>query len=81
MPLTNIQTSHLVIDEILNSYGLAIWFMRYKPSKRAKYCLLFRSFCDSSVTDTYYYLSYGRKLGKITDDWKKQQTIYKTPGE
>lgn len=44
--------------------------MIYNRSKPATYCLLFSSFCNSFVNDTYYSIKYDRKLGEITDDSK-----------
>ena len=53
----------LAFDETLYLYPYrgTIGFKQYNPKKPAKYGLLYRSLCDSSVSYTYYTLPYARK--------------------
>ena len=54
-------SEHTAIDETLYSYRGRISFKQYNPSKPAKYGLLFRSLCDSTVQYTYISLPYAGK--------------------
>ena len=56
-----VPSEHLAIDETLYPYRGRIGFRQYNPNKPAKYGLLFRSLCDSSLQYTYYSLPYGGK--------------------
>ena len=51
----------LAVDETLYSYRGHIGFKQYNPQKPAKYGLLYRSLCDSTVTYTYFSLAYTGK--------------------
>ena len=51
----------LAVDETLSPYRGHIGFKQYKPQKPAKYGLLYRSLCDSTVTYTYFSLDYAGK--------------------
>ena len=48
-------------DETLYPYRGHIGFKKYNPQKPAKYGLLYRSLCDSTVTYTYFSLAYAGK--------------------
>ena len=62
---------YLAIDETLYPYRGHIGFKQYNPSKPAKYGLLYRSLCDSSISYTYYTLPYGGKPEVIGGDGAK----------
>ena len=47
----------LAVDETLYPYRGHIGFKQYNPQKPAKYGLLYRSLCDSTVTYTYFSLA------------------------
>ena len=51
----------LAVDETLYPYMGHIGFKQYNPQKPAKYGLLYRSLCDSTVTYTYFSLAYAGK--------------------
>ena len=51
----------LALDETLYPYRGHIGFKQYNPQKPAKYGLLYRSLCDSTVTYTYLSLAYAGK--------------------
>ena len=51
----------LAVDETLYPYRGHIGFKQYNPQKPAKYGLLYRSLCDSTVTYTYLSLAYAGK--------------------
>ena len=51
----------LAVDETLYPYSGHIGFKQYNPHKPAKYGLLYRSLCDSTVTYTYFSLAYACK--------------------
>ena len=51
----------LAVDETLYPYRGHIGFKQYNPQKPAKYGLLYRSLCDSTVTYTYFSLAYAGK--------------------
>ena len=51
----------LTVDETLYPYRGHIGFKQYNPQKPAKYGLLYRSLCDSTVTYTYFSLAYAGK--------------------
>ena len=55
----------LGIDETLYPYRGHIGFKQYSPNKPAKYGLLYRSLCDSSIPYTYYSLAYADKTEKV----------------
>ena len=57
----------LAIDETLYPYRRHIGFKQYNPNKPAKYGLLYRSFCDSSIPYTNYSLPYAGKPEKAED--------------
>ena len=57
----------LASDETLYPYPGHIGLKQYNPSKPAKYGLLYRSLCDSSIRYTYYSLLYAGKLDKVED--------------
>ena len=59
---------HLATDETLYPCRSQIGFKQYNPSKPAKYGLLYRSLCDSSVQYTYYSLLYAGKPDDLTGD-------------
>ena len=61
----------LAVDETLYPYRGAIGFKQYNPSKPAKYGLLYRSLCDSSVSYTYYTLPYAGKPEVTTSELSK----------
>ena len=52
---------YLATDETLYPYRGHINFKQYNPSKPAKYGMLYRSLCDSSVQYTYFTLPYASK--------------------
>ena len=54
-------SEHTAIDETLYPYRGRIGFKQYNPKKPAKYGILFRSLCDSSVQYTYLSLPYAGK--------------------
>ena len=56
---------------MLYPYCGAIGFKQHNPKKPAKYGLLYRSLCDSSVWHTYYTLPYARKPEVRTGDSSK----------
>ena len=58
----------LAVDETLYPYHGSIGFKQYNPSKPAKYGLLYRSLCDSSVSYTYYTLPYAGKPEENTGE-------------
>ena len=47
----------LAVDETLYPHRGQIGFKQYNPQKPAKYGLLYRSLCDSTVTYTYFSLA------------------------
>ena len=51
----------LAVDETLYPYRGHIGFKQCNPQKLAKYGLLYRSLCDSTVTYTYFSLAYAGK--------------------
>ena len=51
----------LTVDETFYPYRGHIGFKQYNPHKPAKYGLLYRSLCDSTVTYTYFSLTYAGK--------------------
>ena len=55
----------LAINETLHPYRGHIRFKQYNPNKPAKYGLLQRSLCDSSISYTYYSLPYAGKPEKV----------------
>ena len=55
----------LAIVETFYQYCGHIGFKQYSPNKPAKYGLLYRSLCDSSIPYTYYSLPYTRKPRKL----------------
>ena len=59
------------IDETLHPYRGHIGFKQYNPSKPAKYGLLYRSLCDSSVPYTYFTLPYAGKPEDINGEASK----------
>ena len=61
----------LAVDETLYPYCGSIGFKQYNPSKPAKYGLLYRSLCDSSVSYTYYTLPYAGKPEENTGEPRK----------
>lgn len=64
-------SSLLAVDETLYPYRGRIGFKQYNPSKPAKYGLLYRSLCDSTVTYTYFTLPYAGKPEVIDGDAAK----------
>ena len=66
---------YLAIDETLYPYRGHIGFKQYNPSKPAKYGLLYRSLCDSSISYTYYTVPYGGKPEVIGGDGAKFYVI------
>lgn len=82
--------THMAIDETLFPYRGRIGFKQYNPKKPAKYGILFRSGCDSTVQYTYFSLPYAGKpqvLGSPyyitgTDNYTKYlvENIIKTGG-
>lgn len=59
---------YLAVDETLYPYRGHIGFRQYNPSKPAKYGLLYRSLCDSSVPYTYFTLPYAGKPEEINGE-------------
>ena len=55
----------LPIDETLYPYRGYIGFKQYNPNKPAKYGLLYRSLCDSSIPYTSYSLPYAGKPQRV----------------
>ena len=64
-------SSYLAIDETLYRYRGHINFKQYNPSKPAKYGMLYRSFCDSSVQYTYFILPYAGKPEDLNNEASK----------
>ena len=64
-------TSYLAIGETLYPYRGRIGTKQYNPSKPAKYGLLYRSLCDSSIPYTYFTLPNGGKPVEINDEYGK----------
>ena len=62
---------YLAIGKTLYPYRGHIGFKQYNPSKPAKYGLLYRSLCDSSISYTYYTLPYSGKPEVIGSDGAK----------
>ena len=58
----------IAVDETLYPYRGSIGFKQYNPSKSAKYGLLYRSLCDSSVLYTYSTLPYVGKPEENTGE-------------
>ena len=65
----------LAIDEKLYPYRGDIGFKQYNPNKPAKYGLLYRSLCDSSIPYTYYSLPYTGKPEKVESPGAKYYII------
>ena len=55
----------LATDETFYPYRGHIRFKQYNPNKPAKYVLLYRSLCNSSIPYTYYSLPYAGKPEKV----------------
>ena len=62
---------YLAIDETLYPYRGHINFKQYNPSKPAKYGMLYRSLCDSSVQYTYFTLPYASKPEDLNNEASK----------
>ena len=62
---------YLAIDETLYPYRGHISFKQYNPSKPAKYGMLYRSLCDSSIQYTYFTLPYASKPEDLNNEASK----------
>ena len=69
-------SSYLAIDETY-SYCGRIGIKQYNPSKPAKYGLLYRSLCDSTIPYTYFILPYA---GKPNNFWANKASKYYVRG-
>ena len=55
----------MAIDETLYSYRGRIGIKQFNPSKPAKYGLIYRSLCNSTIPCTYFTLPYAGKLNNV----------------
>ena len=73
----------LAVDETLYPYRGHIGFKQYNPQKPAKYDLLYRSLCDSTVSYTYFSLVYAGKPEVVGGNGAflhhQQRCIHKVP--
>ena len=57
----------LAVDETLYPHRSHIGFKQYNHQNPAKYGLLYRSLCDSTVTYTYFSLAYAGKYRLLVE--------------
>ena len=70
-------SSYLVVDETLYPYSGRIGFKQYRPNNPAKYGLLYRSLCDTTVPYTYFSLPYVGKQ-EVLDKENSATSYYVT---